>query len=185
MMGVEYRRTLFNFAGLASALILMFGFVSGAGGRMAAQNQPFLSSQTTPPQTPGSSGQDQKQAFDDRAATKLLMQLTQGLEDGNQKQVLAVFDFVHMQGGELYQQQLISFLSHAESIRLHMNLVGVTSDGGKSGVEADFEMEIAPRDGTLPVRKQAKMNFSVQGTSNGWKFVDVQPRRFFSTDAGQ
>lgn len=128
---------------------------------------------------------DQKQVFDDQAATKLLFQLTQGLEDTNQKQVLGVFDFTHMSGGPIFQQQLISFVSHAESIRLHLNLVKATSEGEKGSAEADIEMEIAPRDGTLPVRKQARVNFSAQSSAAGWKLIDVQPRRFFSNDSGQ
>jgi hypothetical protein len=146
---------------------------------------PGLVPQSQPPRPSSSPSPEQKQVFDDQAATRLLMQLTQGLEDNNQKQVLAAFDFVHMQDGQFFQQQLISFISHAESVRLHVNLVSAISDAGKPRAEADIEMEITPRDGTLPVRKQARVNFSVQSTSTGWKFVDVQPRRFFSTDSSQ
>jgi ABC-type transporter MlaC component len=127
----------------------------------------------------------QKLVFDDQAATKLLSQLTQGLENANQKQVLSVFDFSHMNDGQRFQQQLISFVAHAESIRLHLNLLHVNSDSGKGSAEADIEMEIEPRDGTLPVRKQARLNFSALSSAGGWKFVDVQPRGFFSNNPGQ
>jgi hypothetical protein len=146
---------------------------------------PQLAGQAEPHQPSPTPSPEQKQVFDDEAATRLLMQLTQGLEDNDEKQVLAVFDFEHMQYGQFFQQQLISFMSHADSVRLHVNLVSATSDAGKPRAEADMEMEIRPRDGTLPVRKQARVNFSVQSTSSGWKFVDVQPRRFFSADSGQ
>lgn len=127
----------------------------------------------------------QKLVFDDQAATKLLSQLTQGLENANQKQVLSVFDFSHMNDGQRFQQQLISFVAHAESIRLHLNLLHVNSDSGKGSAEADIEMEIEPRDGTLPVRKQARLSFSALSSAGGWKFVDVQPRGFFSNNPGQ
>jgi ABC-type transporter MlaC component len=138
--------------------------------QLAAQNAP---------------AQAQKLVFDDQAATKLLSQLTQGLENANQKQVLSVFDFSHMNDGRRFQQQLISFVAHAESIRLHLNLVGVKSDSGKGSAEADIEIEIEPRDGTLPVRKQARLSFSALSSTGGWKFVDVQPRGFFSNNSGQ
>jgi hypothetical protein len=128
---------------------------------------------------------DPKLIFNDQAATKLLFQLSQGLEDTNQKQVLAVFDFAGMVDGAMFQQQLISFISHAESIRIHLNLVKAASDGGKGSAEADIEMEIEPRDGTLPVRKQARVSFTAQSSTGGWKLIDVQPRRFFSNDSGQ
>ncbi len=127
----------------------------------------------------------QKLVFDDQAATKLLSQLTQGLENANQKQVLSVFDFSHMDDGQRFQQQLISFVAHAESIRLHLNLVRVNSDSGKGSALADIEIEIEPRDGTLPVRKQARLSFSALSSAAGWKFVDVQPRGFFSNNSGQ
>jgi len=128
---------------------------------------------------------EQKQVFDDHAATKLLFQLTQGLENTNQKQVLAVFDFTHMSDGQRFQQQLISFVSHAESIRLHLNLVKAESGEDKGSAEADIEMEIDPRRGGVPIRKQARVSFSAQPVTGGWKIVDVQPRRFFSDDSGQ
>jgi len=176
MTVIESRMTFLKRVFLALAFIAT---LAGAP-QLAAQDQPPQKSQPSPSPSP-----EQKQVFDDHAATRLLMQLTQGLEDNNQKQVLAVFDFVHMQDGQRFQQQLISFLSHAESIRLHVNLVSAISNVAKPSAEADIEMEITPRDGTLPVRKQARVNFSVQSTSSGWKFVDVQPRRFFSTDSSQ
>ena len=59
------------------------------------------------------------------------------------------------------------------------------SDGEKGSAEADIEMEIEPRDGSLPVRKQARVSFSAQSVTGGWKLIDVQPRRFFSSDSGQ
>jgi hypothetical protein len=132
----------------------------------------------------GSSGESQK-SFDDHAATTLLMQFTRGLQNKNQEQVLAAFDFVHMQGGEDFQQQLISFLGHANSIRIHLNLVSTTSDSGGGTAEADFEMEVDFRDAILPNRKQARLKFAVRSTSDGWKFVELQPRSFFSTDSGE
>jgi hypothetical protein len=155
---------------LLNCAILAFALIAPAGNwRLNAQNQPKQ-------QPPAEQPDKQKAPFDDRAATGLLTQLTRGMEENNQRQVLAAFDFVHMPEGELFQQQLISFLSHAEGIRMHVNLLKAASDADKATVEAEMEMEIEPRDGSLPVRKRVKVNFVVQSTPAGWKFVDVKPR---------
>ncbi len=159
--------------------LAMLAFVTVLAGvsSMAGQNP------SKPPS--GSSGESQKQNFDDHAATTLLMQFTRGLQNKNQQQVLAAFDFTHMQDGEHFQQQLISFLGHANSIRMHINLVSAASGSGGGTAEADFEMEVDLRDAILPNRKQARLKFAVRSTSTGWKFVDLQPRSFFSTDSGE
>lgn len=151
---------------------------------MLATVSPLVGQNPSKPPS-GSSGESRKQGFDDRAATRLLMQFTRGLEIKNQQQVLAAFDFVHMQDGEHFQQQLISFLGHANSIRMHINLVSAASDPGGGTAEADFEMEVDFRDAILPNRKQARLKFAVRSTSDGWKFVELQPRNFFSTDSGE
>src|SRR5229473_452393 len=91
MTVIESRMTFLKRVFLALAFIAT---LAGAP-HLAAQGQPPQKSQPSPSPSP-----EQKQVFDDRAATRLLMQLTQGLEDNNQKQVLAVFDFVHMQHGQ-------------------------------------------------------------------------------------
>jgi hypothetical protein len=169
----DHGKTFFNLAVATLAFVTMFAGVSQLDGQNPSK----------PPS--GSSGEVQKQVFDDHAATRLLMQFARGLEIKNQEQVLAAFDFVHMKDGELFQQQLISFLGHANSIRMHVNLVSTASDPGAGTAEADFEMEVDLRDAILPNRKQARLKFAVRSTSDGWKFVGLEPRGFFSTDSGE
>ena len=172
-MMTGHGRTFFNRALAMLAFVMMLAGVS-----------PILGQNPSKPPS-GSSGESQKQVFDDHAATRLLMQFTRGLENKDQKQVLATFDFAHMQDGEYFQQQLISFIGHANSIRMHVNLVSTASDPGSGTAEADFEMEVDLRDAILPNRKQARLKFAVRSTSTGWKFVELQPRNFFSTDSGE
>jgi hypothetical protein len=172
MMKPDHGKTFFSRAMATLAFVTMLAPVSP----MVGQNPP------KPPS--GSSGESQK-GFDDQAATSLLMQFTRGLQNKNQQQVLAAFDFTHMQDGEHFQQQLISFLGHANSIRMHINLVSTASDSGGGTAEADFEMEVDFRDAILPNHKQARLKFFVRNTSTGWKFVELQPRGFFSTDSGE
>ena len=170
---IDHGKTFFNRALATLAFVTILAGVSPLVGQNPSK----------PPS--GSSGESQKQVFDDRTATRLLMQFTRGLEIKNQQQMLAAFDFVHMQDGEHFQQQLISFLGHANSVRIHVNLVSAASDSAGGTAEADFEMEVDFRDAILPNRKQARLKFAVRNTSDGWKFVGLEPRGFFSTDSGE
>lgn len=133
------------------------------------------------PLQPGSQDQPGQTAFTDDVASGLLSRITNGLESRNQKKVLAAFDLAAMADGELFKQQIVSFMSHTESIRIHINLVRTSVDAGKGTAEADVEMETAPRDSNAnPVHKQERLVFTAENTPAGWKFIDVQPRPFFS-----
>jgi hypothetical protein len=120
--------------------------------------------------------------FTESAASQLLNQITQGLAARNQKQVLAAFDLNKMQDGALFRQQMISFISHAENVRIYFHVTQASGDTAKGQAEAGVQMEADPRDSnnTVPVRKQARLHFAALSTPNGWKFTDVQPRNFFS-----
>lgn len=129
----------------------------------------------------GSQDQPGQSAFTDDAASGLLSRITNGLESRNQTKVLAAFDLAAMPDGELFKQQIVSFMSHTENIRIHINLVQTSVEAGKGTAEADVEMEAAPRDSNAnPVHKQARLVFTAENTPAGWKFTDVQPRPFFS-----
>lgn len=153
-------------------LAVFFQFVlllSPAGG--AASTAAYA--QTSPTPKPAE--------FTDRDASDLLNQITTGFTSRNQKKVLAAFDLIAMPDGELFRQQIISFFSHTESVRIHFNLLQTSSEAGKVSAEAEVEMEAAPRDENAPpVHKQERLRFTAAKTSEGWKFTDVQPRSFFS-----
>jgi hypothetical protein len=119
--------------------------------------------------------------FTDGAASDLLNQIASGFTSRNQKKVLAVFDLAAMADGERFRQQIISFFSHTESVRIHFNLVKTSGEEGKGTAEVQVEMEAAPRDDNTPtVHKQERLRFTAASTSAGWKFTDVEPRAFFS-----
>lgn len=134
----------------------------------------------TPVQT-GKRGQPARTEFNDSVASGLLNQITNGFESRNQNKVLGAFDLSAMPDGQLFKQQIVSFLNHTENIRIHINLVQTSMEAGKGTAEVDVEMEAAPRDSNdLPVHKQDRLSFSAADTPAGWKFSDVQPRGFFS-----
>lgn len=133
-----------------------------------------VAAQTAPQQQPTSS------TFDAQAASRLLLQLSEALQGHSQNRFLALFDLDAMKEGALFRQQINSFFGQADSIRVHLNLVDTSGDGDKASLAVDAEMEAQPRDGGAPTRRNEQLNFAVGRSGDRWKFVDVQPRSFFS-----
>jgi hypothetical protein len=119
-------------------------------------------------------------AFDAQTASRLLMQLSEALQGHSQKQFLGLFDLDRMKDGPLFRQQINSFFGQTDSIRVHLNLVDTSLDGDKANLAVDAEMEAAPSNGGAPERRNERLNFVVARVGDSWKFVDVQPRSFFS-----
>ena len=133
-----------------------------------------LAAQTAPQQQPTPA------TFDAQAASRMLLQLSEALESHSQNRFLALFDLDAMKEGALFRQQINSFFGQADSIRVHLNLVDTSVDGDKTGLAVDAEIEALPRDGGAPTRRNEQLNFVVAKVRDRWKFVDVQPRSFFS-----
>jgi hypothetical protein len=119
-------------------------------------------------------------AFDAQTASRMLLQLNESLQGHSQKQFLALFDLAKMKDGPLFKQQTNSFFTQTESIRIHLNLVDTSMDGDKASVAVDAEMEAEPRNGGAVLRRNERLNFVVARVGDSWKFVDMQPRSFFS-----
>lgn len=123
--------------------------------------------------------------FTVRDVSKLLNQINDALINRQAGKLLGAFDLAKMTGGQLFKQQVTSFISHSDSIRLHFNITETAMNGAQGTATVDAEMEAESRDGnTPPVRKQATLRFLAEHTSAGWKFTDVQPRSFFSMSPG-
>lgn len=117
-------------------------------------------------------------------ASRLLHQMNDGLVNRRAGKFLSAFDLTRMPDGQLFKQQVMAFLSHTDSIRLHFNLTEAAMNGRKGAATAEAEMEADPRDGnTPPLHKQATLRFAAEHTPAGWRFTDVQPRSFFSTSS--
>lgn len=134
----------------------------------------ILPAQTAPQQQPTPS------AFDAQTASRLLLQLSEALQGHSQKQFLALFSLDKMKEGTLFKQQINSFFAQTESIRVHLNLGETSVDGDKTMLAVEAEMEAAPSNGGAIMRRKDRLNFVVTNTGNSWKFVDLQPRSFFS-----
>jgi hypothetical protein len=134
----------------------------------------ILPAQVVPQQQPTPS------PFDEQTASRLLLQLSEALQGHSQKQCLALFDLDRMKDGALFKQQINSFFAQTESIRVHLNLVDTSVDDDKANIAVEAEMEAEPGNGGAPSRRNEQLNFVVANSGGRWKFVDVQPRSFFS-----
>ncbi len=121
-------------------------------------------------------------AFDAQAASRMLLQLSESLQGQSQKHFLELFDLSRMKDGALFRQQVSSFFSKTISIRLHMNLGDTSVDGDKATVAVDAEMEAEPAAGGAITRRNERLTFAVARVGDKWKFVEVQPRSFFSLE---
>jgi hypothetical protein len=120
--------------------------------------------------------------FDYRMASERMHQIGDALAAHNQKKMLGAFDLGKMSDAGLFRQQISSFFAQTGSIRVHFNLVEAGTEDGTSVATVDAQMEASLRDESLtPVRKEARLRFVAEKSADGWKFTDVEPRSFFST----
>lgn len=118
--------------------------------------------------------------FDAQVGSRMLLQLSEALQGHSQKQFLGLFDLDRMKDGPLFRQQINSFFGQTESIRVHLNLMDTSLDGDKANVVVEAEMEATPSSGGAPSRRNERLTFTVIRVGDKWKFVEVQPRSFFS-----
>jgi hypothetical protein len=115
--------------------------------------------------------------FTESAASKLLSQMAEGLQGHSTKKMLGAFDLLRMDAGPLFKEQITAFFSQYESIRVHFKLVEVKDDTAI----VDAEMDATPSNGgDPPQHKSLQIRLSAGRTPAGWRFIDLQPRNFFS-----
>jgi len=124
--------------------------------------------------------QQPQKAFDAQTASQQLRQLSEALQGQSQKKFLALFDLDRMKDSALFRQQIASFFSRTISIRVHLNLGETTVEGDRATIAVDAQMEAEPGDGSPIVRRNDRLNFTVANSGGTWKFVELQPRSFFS-----
>jgi len=141
---------------------------------MALLSATLAAAQAAPPKQPP------QNAFDAQTASQLLLQLSEALQGQSQKKFLALFDLDRMKDSALFRQQIASFFSRTISIRVHLNLGETTVEGDRATIAVDAQMEAEPGDGSPIVRRNDRLNFTVANSGGTWKFVELQPRSFFS-----
>jgi len=128
----------------------------------------------------GQPKQPPQNAFDAQTASHLLRQLSEALQGQSQKKFLALFDLDRMKDSALFRQQIASFFSRTISIRVHLNLGETTVEGDRATIAVDAQIEAEPGDGSPIVRRNDRLNFTAANSGGTWKFVELQPRSFFS-----
>jgi hypothetical protein len=142
---------------------------------MALLSTTLAPAQTAPPKQPPS-----QRAFDAQTASRLLRQLSEALQGQSEKKFFDVFDLPRMKDGALFKEQVQSFFSHTISIRVHLNLGEMSVEGDKAALAVEAEMEAEPASGGPIARRNDRLNFTVSNSGGTWKFVELQPRSFFS-----
>lgn len=122
-------------------------------------------------------------AFSARDASALLNQMNDALVNRSAGKFLAVFDLGRMQNSQLFKQQITSFISHTDSIRMHFNITSAAMNGNQAAATVDVQMEADTGNGGEPLHKEATLSFVATKAASGWKFIDLQPRSFFSTSS--
>lgn len=119
---------------------------------------------------------EQPDAFTEAQASKLLMQVAEGLQGHSKKRMLSAFDLSRMDAGPLFAEQITALFAQYDSIRVHFQLVQV-----KDNVAVvDAEMDSTPsNDADPPQHKNVQLRFTAAAAAGVWKFIDVQPRNFF------
>ena len=145
----------------------------------------LLPAQVSSPKAPSPKAGVQKTppppiVFNENAASRMLIQLSESLQGHSQNQFLALFDLAKMKNGPSFKQQIGLFFSQTESIRVHLNLVEVAVEGKRATATVDAEMDVEPRNGGPAARRNERLNFVAASASGEWKFIDLQPRGFFS-----
>ncbi|HYL93023.1 MAG TPA: hypothetical protein VEW69_07680 [Alphaproteobacteria bacterium] len=120
--------------------------------------------------------------FSDSAASHLLDQIRGGLEGHSQKTLLSAFEISRMTDGVSFRQQIAAFFGHYEAVRVYFKQQKIFMDGAHGVVVIKVDMEATPQGNALPVRKSAELSFLAENGPSGWKFIDVQPRGFFSPE---
>jgi hypothetical protein len=126
--------------------------------------------------------QNQK-TFSAHDASVLLNQMNDGLVTRSAGKFLAAFDLTRMDNGQLFKQQISSFISHTDAIRMHFNLTNSGMNGGQGVASVDVQMEADTGNGGAPLHKEATLNLVAEQAGSAWKFIDLQPRAFFSTSS--
>lgn len=129
------------------------------------------------PTTSAAQSEGPSDVFTDAAAAKLLEQMAEGLQGHSARKMLNAFDLSRMDGGPLFKEQITAFFNQYDSIRVHFKLVEVK----ENDAIVDAEIDETPRDpANPPQHKTVELHLTGTKVQAGWKFIDVQPRSFFS-----
>jgi hypothetical protein len=112
-------------------------------------------------------------------ANVILSQFREALAAHSQRNLFALFDADRMLGFQSFQDQMKSYFSRNETIRVNVHSIQTSGEDDKGVITATFEVEVTPRYASA-IRKQAQLRFQLERSAKGWRIVDINPRGFFS-----
>jgi hypothetical protein len=129
--------------------------------------------------TPVQQPQQEATTFTVNDANEILSQFREALAAHSQKKLFALIDGDRMQGYHSFGDQIKSYFSRYETIRVNVHNIQASGEDGRGTITAVFETEITPRYESA-TRKQAQLRFQLERTDKGWRIVDINPRGFFN-----
>ena len=129
---------------------------------------------------PAWAGPKSPQEFSNDVVSRLLQQVTEGFNTGNQGEVLAAFDRARMHNYARFRDDIKALFAQYETFRAGYNLRQSWAQEGRGVVIVEFELEATSQEeGSAPFRRSAQLRFEFARARAGWKIVDVSPRSFF------
>jgi hypothetical protein len=116
-------------------------------------------------------------ALTEAATSKLLSRVAEGLQGHSSRKLLSAFDLSRMDGGTAFKEQITAFFNQSDTVRIRLKLVEVKDNVAT----VNAEMDQTPRSAIAPPQhKSMELRFTAEKEAAGWKFIDVQPRTFFT-----
>lgn len=118
--------------------------------------------------------------FSGPVASVVTRRLSDALEGHNRRLMLSLFDADKMDDYPGFEAQITAFFDHYASLRVHLRIVQVTTEGEKGIILSEIEMESLPGGEAAPVRKHDELRLELERGNKGWRIVSLTPRDFFS-----
>lgn len=124
--------------------------------------------------------QQQQPTYTSADAENLVRTLRDGLEGHNLKRFLFAFDREQMIDYGNFADHVASLFARTDAFRVNLHVTDF-QDAGKGLVvlSMDAQMDIAPRYGPTPDRRETTIQFQVVKSGDGWRVVELAPRDFF------
>jgi len=135
-----------------------------------------LTQQTAAPAAPP---QANANAFTVNDANEILSRFREALAAHSQPKLFALLDADRMRGYHSFEDQIKSYFSRNETIRVNVHSIQASGENDKGVITATFEVEVTPRYASA-LRKQAQLRFQLERSAKGWLIVDINPSGFFS-----
>jgi hypothetical protein len=119
--------------------------------------------------------------FSESDAADALSHMRQSLEGYDKSAFLKLFDPARMPSYPSFRDQIAQFFDKYQSFVVSYHLQQVSTEDAAGIVLANFALEAAPNDRTVPnLRRNLQLRLVMQWSGKQWKIVDLAPLGLFS-----